>query len=384
MRRWRAILAVAALALVALPSPLAAQELTGTVLVYTGGGATDQGYTSFGAATGKTIVTSSSLEGIAGHDCVVLPANNSFSEGDLAALSSYVNGGGRLLALGENAEFFSATITAMNNVAAALDADLSLVADSIDPGFHTTTNIDTSPFTFAVSSIRYAFTSGVAVAVGPTAHSLVRTDDVEGPGTTFIGIEQIGAGVFALSGDTNVFSDNSDTGYTGHDNGTLAANICDAADFEGGVTAFVPAGGTLTTDNGVTSPDDPISAQIQVVTAGEYSLAEFFDSSGSSKGAAEYTGPENAAAFLLIVSCDESQCPEEKKDDFILVKKLNPDGTEVVLSPCEAGIIIKGKKTIVTNPAPCVVSVERGSADNPDDLVWTVRVLSEDPIIKAR
>ena len=71
-------------------------------------------------------------------------------------------------------------------------------------------------------------TSAVAVAVGPTAHSLVGTptDDI-----TFIGADMIGNGAFFLLGDGNTLSDLPGIGYTAADNGLLAANMCDQADF---------------------------------------------------------------------------------------------------------------------------------------------------------
>jgi hypothetical protein len=162
---------------------------------------------------------------------------------------------------------------------------------------------------------------------------------------------------------------------------------------EDGVTGFLEPGDELVTDDGVTSPNNPVSAKIIIPddgTPGVYTLSEFFDPAGSSKGAAEYTGPEDAEEFLLVVSCDESQCPrqdKEKKDLFLLIKKLNPDGTEEVLSSCQSTLKVKGEPTtVVENPAPCVVSVVRnpGSGVNPLDLVWTVKVLGADPIIKAR
>jgi hypothetical protein len=163
---------------------------------------------------------------------------------------------------------------------------------------------------------------------------------------------------------------------------------------EDSVTGFIAPGGTLVSDGGVTGPDNQVSARIILEddgTAGIYTLSEFFDPAGSSKGAAEYTGPDPFGPLLVEVSCDESLCPLEdkvKKDLFLLIKKLNPDGTEFVLSSCEStGPKVKGEPTVVQNPPPCVVSVERnslGATVNPGDLVWTVRVLGGDPIIKAR
>ncbi len=131
-----------------------------------------------------------------------------------------MNTGGRIVALAEHESGFLAAITTMNDLATALGAGLSVVPALLDTSPTTTTNIDTSTFTDGVSSIRLNATSEVAVS--GSAESLVRTTG----GITFIGADQIGSGVFVLSGDSNVFNDFSDNGYTDHDNGVLVANIC--------------------------------------------------------------------------------------------------------------------------------------------------------------
>ena len=222
---------VAMMLVVGVMSAGAASASPGDILVYTGEGALDEGYTNFGTAAGKTVQTLAVLPvDLSPFDCVVLPINGTsgaaFSGATTTALNTYVNNGGRIIALAEHSGF-AGSIATMNGLATALGADLSVVSAVIDSGFHTTTNIDASPFTAGVTSIRYAATSEVAVAVGPNAHSLVRSQG----GTTFIGVDQIGSGVFVLSGDSNVFSDNSENGYTSHSNGQLVANICDQAAF---------------------------------------------------------------------------------------------------------------------------------------------------------
>ena len=201
----------------------------GDVLVYTGDGALNEGYTDFGAATGKIVDTQAVLPAdLSGYDCIVLPINaNGFSDGTKAALDGYVNAGGRIMAVAEwNA--FPGGITTMNDLATYVGADLFVVSDAIDLGFNTTANIHPSPFTAGVASIRYAATSEVQVFVGPHAHSLVGTATTD---TTFIGVDRIGSGAFFLFGDSNVLSDNNGNGYVTDDNGVFAANICDEADF---------------------------------------------------------------------------------------------------------------------------------------------------------
>jgi hypothetical protein len=199
----------------------------GRILVYVGNAGVDEGYTRFGEAAGKPVDTLPVLPAdLSPYDCIVLPINNiPFDDSQKAQLSAYVNSGGTLLALAENATFFAGSIPTMNDLAAALGAGLQVVPALLDPGFHTTTNIDPSTFTVGVASIRYAFTSEVTVEVSGGAESLVRTHDASGA-EIFIGADRLGSGVFLLSGDSNVFSDNSETGYTLHDNGVLVANLC--------------------------------------------------------------------------------------------------------------------------------------------------------------
>lgn len=291
MRRWGLILVVMSLALAGIALPAAAVGEPETVLVYTGGGGLSEGYTNFGSATGKAIVTSTSLAGLAQYDCVVLPINTSFSPEDLSSLTSYVNEGGRLLALGEHSGFEGA-IAAMNAVATELQSDLSLVAAFIDPivegTYPSTSNIDLSPFTVGVSSIQYAATSQVVVAEGSTtAHSLVRTQGEGETATTFIGVEQIGLGVFLLSGDSNVFSDNNSdpnfTGYTDHDNGPLAANICDGATFE-------PNEAPVAQDDvAETEPGESVNIAV---------LANDTDADGDQLFVTNLSDPDNGSAFV--------------------------------------------------------------------------------------
>ncbi len=199
-----------------------AAAASGSILVFDGNGAQDEGYTKFGAAAGKPVVHAVVLPAdLSPFDCVVLPINNlTFDSSQKTTFSTYVNGGGMLLALGEHSGFPAADAT-MNDLATSLGAALQIVPAIIDPGFTTTTNIDPSSFTVGVTSIRYGATSEVSVS--GSAQSLVRT--LTGA-TTFIAIDKLSKGHFLLSGDSNPFSDNSDTGYTVQDNGVLVKNLC--------------------------------------------------------------------------------------------------------------------------------------------------------------
>jgi uncharacterized repeat protein (TIGR01451 family) len=154
---------------------------------------------------------------------------------------------------------------------------------------------------------------------------------------------------------------------------------------------FLEPGETLVSDDGMTGPDNQVSAQIIVPdngTAGVYTLAEIDEVLRISKGAAEYTGPDPSEPFLIQVNCDETKCPKRRVLDLLVfVIKENPDGSEELLPPCHLVLRIRGRTIVIDRPAPCVQSVARNPLNaqvNPGDLVWTVSVLGGDPIIKAR
>ena len=195
------------------------------------------------------------------------------------------------------------------------------------------------------------------------------------------------SGPGSITNTAQVFSNQDDAN---NEDNTAIEETTVVESSEEGVTGFLEPGDELVTDDGVTGPDNPVSAKIIIPedgTPGVYTLSEFTDEAAIGKGAVEYTGPDPSEPFLIQVSCDESKCPIRSRDTFILVQKFNPDGSEQVLPSCESIVRVKGKPTVVSNPPPCVVSVVRAplSAEvNPGDLVWTVRVFGADPIIRAR
>ena len=147
------------------------------------------------------------------------------------------------------------------------------------------------------------------------------------------------------------------------------------------VTCEVEAseGCTATTDDGVTSPDNPISVVMTVPAgqpAGVYSIREIDQTVPKPAGAFEWFAPEGATEIFIEVSCDESQCPRlrnRRLDLQLTVIKENPDGTVKTLLPC-----VQGRRGQIVNPPPCVFSVIRDLAGS-GDLIWTVKVLGGDP-----
>jgi hypothetical protein len=235
--RPASILGLAALALLAtcaisLALAVSASADRAPVLVYTGGqdkGGINNDFTRFGNATARSINTSAILpSNLSGNACVILEVNaTAFTTQHKTALGDYINAGGKVLAIGEFNTYSPNANTTMNDLATSLGAGLQLNNDHIDDGFHTTTTIDSQPETVGVSSIRYAATASLAVS--GSGRSLAHT--LTG-GKTFLGVQTIGQGLFLLSGDSNVFSDNSNTGYSAEKNGVLASNVCGSSPFD--------------------------------------------------------------------------------------------------------------------------------------------------------
>lgn len=132
---------------------------------------------------------------LSGASLVISNGAASFSQSELAALTSYVNGGGRLLLGTEAGVFFPNSINAANQAYAALGSSIRNDLGAYDGGNHVTTNIANSPFTAGVHTISYAYASGLT---GGTA--LVQGTS----GETLVAYQQIGAGyVFGLT-DSNL------------------------------------------------------------------------------------------------------------------------------------------------------------------------------------
>jgi Cutinase len=201
----------------------------GPTLVYDGDTAAnffdgDTGFEDWSNATGQSAALESSLPAnLSTYRCVVLLLNESFADTDAAALSSYLQLGGTVLALGEhsgNPEFESADY-AINGLASALGVGLSLDDDSIDEGDTFTTNIIPSAMTQGVSELGYNWAS--TETVSGAAQKLVETADGF---STLIGAQSVGPGTFITSGDSNLFTDNNDGFYADDGNGQFVANLC--------------------------------------------------------------------------------------------------------------------------------------------------------------
>lgn len=220
---WRSPAAVFAVAVAALLSSMAvcagvaAAAPTDPILVYSGNTSLSPGqtYAGVGAASDRPISSTTVMPGsLAGNACVLLNLNQAtFSGSQVATLSDYLVGGGRVVMVGENDNY--ANNAAFRTLATALGSSLQIQNNAYDPGFRDTLNIDADPLTRDVPSINYAYTATVAFSA--PARSLVRRSDGS---DTMIAAEAIGSGELVALGDANAFTSVAGSA------GVLVANIC--------------------------------------------------------------------------------------------------------------------------------------------------------------
>ena len=114
-----------------------------------------------------TVITAAELSGI---DLFisVLP-DDDFTAAEIAAMSSFLLGGGDIFFLGENSNF-TAQNARINNALIGLGSSLQIVNDIFDSGFHTATGsqIATDLYTAGVTTFTYAAPSQVPVVTGGT------------------------------------------------------------------------------------------------------------------------------------------------------------------------------------------------------------------------
>lgn len=260
---WRSPTAVFAVAVAALLSAMAvcagvaAAATTDPILVYSGNTsmAPAQTYASVGAVSERPISSTTVLPGsLAGNACVLLNLNQStFSGSQVATLSNYLVGGGRVVMVGENDNYVNNA--PFRSLATALGSSLQIQNTSLDPGFRDTLNIDADPLTRDVVSVNYAATASVTFSA--PARSLVRTS---GGGATMIAAETIGTGELIALGDANAFTSVAGSA------GVLVANICGSRRETTSAVDCIPAsalvGDTVTcaaivTDNDTGPADTP-------------------------------------------------------------------------------------------------------------------------------
>lgn len=242
------------------PQPLAPLAGSGRdqVLVYTGNDSDpDNGgnaeYTELGAATGRTVTTSATLPGdLSRNACVVLQLNSApFDGAQQQTLARYMQGGGRVVAIGEYNTYDRPANFNLNALAASLGVTMALQDNTIDGDFHVTFSFGPSPYAADLSLLFYAATAGIDV--GGSAQVIARTATGNVP---FIAAQGYGDGAFVLVGDSNVLSDQSGGGYEYADNGALARSICGA-----GKLSLLVVGDSYSAGNGAGAYSSPSSCR---------------------------------------------------------------------------------------------------------------------------
>jgi hypothetical protein len=215
------------------PPPITVPAV-GPTLVYTGGSGLspfdgDFEFEDWSTATGQPALVEESLPtSLTPYRCVALLVNRSFSTAQEQELAGYLQDGGTVFAIGEHeSEFetegpgFDEADEALNGLAGSLGVGLSLNEDSWDEGELLTEYIDPSPLTVGVTQVGDDWVSSLTVS--GSAKPLVETSDGLAP---YIGYQQVGNGIFVMSGDSNGFTDNNQESFEFQDNGRLVANIC--------------------------------------------------------------------------------------------------------------------------------------------------------------
>jgi hypothetical protein len=206
----------------------------GPTLAYTGESGLSPYYGDFefenwSAATGQPVVVSSSLpSNLTAYRCVTLLVNRSFTAEQVQALSGYLQQGGSVFAIGEHASDYSTegpgfdeADAALSELASSLGVGMSLDDNWLDEYETLTSNIVPSPLTAGVGLLGEDWVSSITLS--GTAQPLVETFEDELP---VIAYQPVGLGRFVMSGDSNMFTDNSHAFYEEYDNGRLVANLC--------------------------------------------------------------------------------------------------------------------------------------------------------------
>jgi hypothetical protein len=183
----------------------------------------DLSFESWSAATGQPAEVRAGLPGqLTSYRCVALIDNEALSQADVARLTDYLKAGGTVVAIGEHEGGpFEIGDETLNQLADSLGAGLSLNDDAVDFGPNETSGIIPSTLTEDVFTLGLNWAS--TVDVFGSAQPLVEA--AEG-GAYVVGEQHVGAGTFVMSGDSNMFTDDSFEAFDFYDNGQFVRDLC--------------------------------------------------------------------------------------------------------------------------------------------------------------
>lgn len=274
------------------------------ILVYSGNTSLSPGttYASFGTVSGRPISSTTVMPGsLAGNACVLLNLNQAtFSGSQVATLSDYLVGGGKVLMIGENDNY--ANNAAFRTLATALGSSMQIQNDAYDPGFRDTPYIDADPLTRDVKVINYAYTATVSFSA--PARSLVRRSDGS---DTMMAAEDVGAGTLIALGDANAFT------TPDGDAGIFVANLCGSRRETASEVSCTPASALVGTAVTCTSTVGDADAGTAVTPTGDVSFTQggtgtgTFDGGGSCTLAATATPGESSCAVTYTAATAGAQ-----------------------------------------------------------------------------
>ncbi len=243
LRLLVAVVTALAAVLVIVPSAFAG----GKLLVYTGNGGINEGYTTFANAAGRTVTTSPLLPATDPdwdqYACVMLPISTvGYTPTQQNSLNSYMSRGGTVVAIAEHLnadpaqQVGPASVTTMNNVAAGTGIQALNTTRNQGPTVSTNPSLGSLPvggvaakYRKDVTRVGFAATTTLTVTAPAVALvSTVKTEVTDPDPAPFLAIREYGsnAGKFVYAGDSNVFSEGGGGYFAGNDNAKLARNIC--------------------------------------------------------------------------------------------------------------------------------------------------------------
>jgi hypothetical protein len=194
------------------------------VVVYNNDAEEQQSFADLGTATGEKVTVTQTLpSGLGTPTCVILDLTQApFTSTQESTLTAYMKAGGKVLALGDWGPGFDPTDDVINKLAADLGLNVAINEDSHDSDFFTS-SVFSTPLTAGVSRVFYSLFSSVTAMTPAVVMMDAGLDDGGGP---IVAEEPVGAGFFAVSGDSDMFADDASAYGQGADNAVLAADIC--------------------------------------------------------------------------------------------------------------------------------------------------------------
>ena len=152
---------------------------------------------------------------------------NAYTEAELASMSNFLSGGGRIAFMGEHGSFAPDQNTRINAALTALGSTISIINVILDSGFRTASvgdgQILSHPLTTGVTSYQYAAFAPLTVS-GTAVALMLGEENYLGSPSVMMAYQNIGPGSVFLITDQNVW-DNAPTWGGTFDNARMFENL---------------------------------------------------------------------------------------------------------------------------------------------------------------